>query len=71
MDLKELEMIMTSEDFDRFLELYEMEEEIYTPEWFEIEDKKDEILEQYGLDDIYGFKVTDDNDDYDDYDDDY
>jgi len=72
MDLKELEMIMSSKDFDRFLELYEMEEEIYTPEWFEIEEMKDEILEQYGLDDLYGFKINDDNDDDDEYyDDDY
>ncbi|MGB6129804.1 MAG: hypothetical protein WBG30_13750 [Psychrilyobacter sp.] len=63
---------MSSKDFDRFLELYEMEEEIYTPEWFEIEEMKDEILEQYGLDDLYGFKINDDNDDDDEYyDDDY
>lgn len=72
MDLKELEMIMSSKDFDRFLELYEMVEEIYTPEWFEIEEMKDKILEQYGLDDLYGFKINEDNEDDDEYyDDDY
>lgn len=68
MDLKELEMIMSSKDFDRFLELYETEAEIYTPEWFEIEEIKDEILEQYGLEDLYGLKANDDDDDDDDYD---
>ena len=71
MDLKELEMIMSSKDFDRFLELYEIEEEIYTPEWFEIEEMKDDILEQYGLEDLYGLKVNEDNDDDDYYEDDY
>lgn len=71
MDLKELEMIMSPEDFEKFLELYEMEEEIYTPEWFEIEEMKDDLLEQYGLDDLYGLKINDDNDDDDYYDDNY
>jgi|AYRG01.1.fsa_nt_gi hypothetical protein len=73
MDLKELKTIMSTEDFDRFIELYEEETEIYTPEWFEIEEMKDEILEQYGLDDLYGFKGSENIDDcYDDdlYDDD-
>ena len=71
MDLKELEMIMSPEDFEKFLELYEIEEEIYTPEWFEIEEMKDDLLEQYGLDDLYGLKINDDNDDDDYYDDNY
>lgn len=71
MDLKELEMIMSPEDFEKFLELYEMEEEVYTPEWFEIEEMKDDLLEQYGLDDLYGLKINDDNDDDDYYDDNY
>jgi len=71
MDLKELEMIMNSDDFDRFIELYETKVEIYTPEWFEIEELKDEILEQYGLDDLYGFRANDDDDDCHDDDDCY
>lgn len=66
MDLKELEMIMSSKDFERFVELYEMKEEIYTPEWLEIEEMKDNILEQYGLDDLYGLKINGDDDDYED-----
>jgi hypothetical protein len=70
MDLKELEMIMSSKNFERFVELYEMKEEIYTPEWLEIEEMKDNILEQYGLDDLYGLKINDE-DDEDDYEDDY
>lgn len=70
MDLKELQMIMVSKDFKNFLELYEMKEEIYTPKWFEIEEMKDKILEQYGLDDLYGLKVNEDDEDDED-DDDY
>lgn len=70
MDLKELQMIMSSKDFESFVELYEMKEEIYTPKWFEIEEMKDKILEQYGLDDLYGLKVNEDEDD-DYYEDDY
>jgi hypothetical protein len=70
MDLKELEMIMSSKNFERFVELYEMKEEIYTPEWLEIEEMKDNILEQYGLDDLYGLKINDE-DDEDNYEDDY
>lgn len=62
MDLKELEMIMSSKDFKRFIELYEMDEEIYTSEWFEIEKMKDDLLGEYGLDDLYGLKINDDND---------
>ncbi|MCS5420960.1 MULTISPECIES: hypothetical protein [Psychrilyobacter] len=50
MDLDELEEIMTPEDFNKYLELFEREEEIYTPEWFEIEEMKEEILEKYDLD---------------------
>ena len=69
MDLKELEMIMNSKDFERFVELYEMKEEIYTPEWLEIEEMKDSVLEQYGLDDLYGLKINDEDDD--DCEDDY
>lgn len=74
MDLKELKVIMNSKDFDRFIELYEEEAEIYTPEWFEIEEMKDEILEQYGLEDLYGYKGNEDSNDYledDSYEDDY
>jgi hypothetical protein len=63
MVLKELKMMLNPEDFDRFVELYETKVEIYTNEWFEIEELKDEILEQYGLDDLYGFKANDDDDD--------
>ncbi len=66
MDLKELQMIMSSKDFESFVELYEMKEEIYTPKWFEIEEMKDKILEQYGLDDLYGLKVNEDEDYYED-----
>ena len=67
MDLKELQMIMSSKDFESFVELYEMKEEIYTPKWFEIEEMKDKILEQYGLDDLYGLKVNEDEDEDEDY----
>lgn len=66
MVLKELKMIMNPEDYERFAELYETKVEIYTNEWFELEELKDEILEQYGLDDLYGFKSGDDDDDDDD-----
>ena len=67
MDLKELQMIMSSKDFESFVELYEIKEEIYTPKWLEIEEMKDKILEQYGLDDLYGLKVNEDEDEDDDY----
>ena len=66
MVLKELKIIMNSEDYERFAELYETKVEIYTNEWFELEELKDEILEKYGLDDLYGFKSGDDDDDDDD-----
>lgn len=78
MVLKELKIIMNPEDYERFAELYETKVEIYTNEWFELEELKDEILEKYGLDDLYGFKSGDDDDDDDDchdddcyYDDEY
>ncbi|MCS5420890.1 MULTISPECIES: hypothetical protein [Psychrilyobacter] len=50
MDLDELKEIMTPEDFYRFLELFEREEDMYTPEWFEAEEMKEEILEKYDID---------------------
>lgn len=68
MDLKELELIMSSKDYKNFLDLYKIEVEIYTLEWFEIEEMKYDILKQYGLEDIYGYKASDDDDDeHDDY----
>lgn len=70
MVLKELKIIMNPEDYERFAELYETKVEIYTNEWFELEELKDEILEKYGLDDLYGFKSGDDDDDDDCHDDD-
>ncbi|WP_028856010.1 hypothetical protein [Psychrilyobacter atlanticus] len=70
MDLKELQMIMESKDFKKFVELYEIKKEIYTCEWLEIEEMKDELLEQYGLVSLYGLKINDEDDD-DCYEDDY
>ena len=73
MDFKELEMIMSLKDFKSFVKFYEIKEEIYTPEWFKIEEIKDEILERYGLDELYGLKVNEEEDDekeksyYEDY----
>ena len=71
MDLKELQLIMESKDFKKFVELYEIKKEIYTSEWLEIEEMKDELLEQYGLVSLYGLKINDEDDDEDCYEDDY
>jgi len=50
MDLHELEEIMSLKDFNKYVELFKREEEIYTTEWFELEEMKEELLEKYDLD---------------------
>lgn len=66
MHLKELENLMSPKDFSEYQRLYSMKEEVYSPQWYKIQNMMQEILGRYSLDtpdDPYGLEKEDDNDD--------
>ncbi len=72
MDLDELEEIMTPKDFEDYMDLCNVSEEIYTPQWFITEEMKQEILDKYGLDDLEDpYEMESDENEEDYYEEDY
>ncbi|UUV19422.1 hypothetical protein NRK67_08295 [Fusobacteria bacterium ZRK30] len=57
MSIEKLEELMTPEDFREYQRLYSMKEDVYSPQWYAIQDMMQKILAKYGLDtpeDPYG-----------------
>jgi len=62
MNLKELEKLMSPKDFNEYERLYSMKEDVYSPQWYKIQNMMQEILTNYGLDtpdDPYGLEKED------------
>jgi len=65
MHLEELEKLMIPEDFKEYERLYSMKEDVYSPQWYKIQDMMQKILAKYGLDtpdDPYGVEKEIDED---------
>ena len=65
MHLEELEKLMSPKDYNEYERLYFMKEDVYSPEWYKIQDMIQEILAKYNLDtpdDPYGLEKESDDD---------
>jgi len=65
MSFEKLEELMTPEDFKEYERLYSMKEDVYSPQWYNIQDMMQKILAKYGLDtpdDPYGIEKENDED---------
>ncbi len=59
MYLKELENLMSPKDFSEYQRLYSTKEDVYSPQWYKVQNMMQEILAKYGLDipdDPYGLE---------------
>lgn len=65
MSFEKLEELMSPEDFKEYERLYSMKEDVYSPQWYNIQDMMQKILAKYGLDtpdDPYGIEKENDED---------
>ncbi|MCS5423062.1 MULTISPECIES: hypothetical protein [Psychrilyobacter] len=67
MRLEELEEIMSPEDFKEFEALYFAKEDVYSPQWYILQEMMEKILAKYGVDTPDNPHETEDEEDEEDF----